>query len=312
MKSKLIAVVGPTASGKTGLGIESAQMVGGEVISVDSRQIYKGMDIGTAKVQGEWKAQNSIRSLFAGGKALIVEGVAHWGIDLVEPDADYSVVDFKKYAERKIKEIVKRKRIPVLVGGTGLWIQALIDNYDLTQTAADHVLRAQLEKRSTANLFTEYKRLDPEGAELIDKDNPRRLVRALEVTKITGKPFFQQQTKGEPKYDVLQIGLQVAREVLNERINTRVDEMIANGLVNEVRMLQQKYGCDIDAMTGIGYRQICAFLIGRASLEEAVEEIKKATRQYAKRQMTWFKRDPRIVWFQTKEATIEQVRSFCF
>lgn len=288
--SKLIAILGPTASGKTGLGIEIAKKIEGEIIGVDSRQVYREMNIGTAKITSS--------------------GIPHWGIDLVDPDEDYSVADFKTYAEKKIDEILKRNHVPILVGGTGLWLSALIDNFDLTQTAGDPVLRAQLELRPLGDLFAEYKRLDPEGSETIDRENKRRVVRALEVCKITGKPFSKQQTKGEPKYDVLQIGLSVDRQELNLRIDQRVDEMIANGLVNEVRALKEKYGCEIDAMTGIGYRQICTFLEGKPSLGDAIQETKKATRQYAKRQMTWFRRDERIKWVSDLETVLEIVASF--
>lgn len=286
MLPKLIAIVGPTASGKTGLGIEIAKKVGGEVISVDSRQVYREMNIGTAKVT-----------------PVLVDNISHWGTDLVDPDENYSAAEFKEYAEQKIEEILKRKHVPILVGGTGFWMSALIDNFDFTQTASDPKLRAELEARSLGDLFAEYKRLDPDGADVIDRENKRRIVRALEVTKVTGKPFFQQQTKSASKYDTLQIGLLVDRAELNKRIEERVDEMIASGLVNEVRALKEKYSCDIDAMTGIGYRQICTFLNGKISLAGAIEEIKKDTRQYAKRQMTWFKRDRRIHWIKDpKEA----------
>ncbi|MBI4713697.1 tRNA (adenosine(37)-N6)-dimethylallyltransferase MiaA [Candidatus Uhrbacteria bacterium] len=297
---KLIAIVGPTASGKTGLGIEIAKKVDGEVVSVDSRQVYRGMDIGTAKVGEVGKDRE--------GKT--IDGIPHWGIDLVNPDEDYSVADFKKYAEQKIEEIIKRKHVPILVGGTGLWVSAIINNFDLAKTPADLKLRAELSARPIEDLFLEYKQLDPEGAEVIDKENKRRVVRALEVTKLTGRPFSQQQTKGEPKYDVHQIGIIVERSILNERINKRVDEMIADGLVDEVRSLSDKYGCEIDSMTGIGYRQICEFLEGKSTLAEAIEKVKKATRQYAKRQMTWFKRDSRIHWMSDQEAAFNFVIGF--
>ncbi len=286
MLSKVIAIVGSTASGKTGLGIEIAKRVGGEVISVDSRQVYRGMDIGTAKLSGQR------------------------GMDLVDPNENYSVAEFKTYAEQKIDEILKRKSVPILVGGTGLWMHTLIDNYDLTQTAADSTLRAELEARPLGDLLAEYKRLDPEGADVIDRENKRRVVRALEVTRLTGRPFSAQQTKGMPKYNVLQIGIAAHRTELNARINQRVDEMIANGLVSEVRALKEKYGCEIDAMSGIGYRQICWFLNGKMTLAEAIEEIKKATRQYAKRQMTWFKRDQRIQWVTKNHEAFQLVDIF--
>lgn len=297
MKPQIVVIVGPTASGKTALGIELARKFNGEVISADSRLVYRGMDIGTAKPNGEWKMQSEKWKLGHGlQKALTVEGIPHWGIDLVNPDEEYSVADFKKYADEKIAEIASRGKLPILVGGTGLWVRAVVDNLNLTETPPNKELRAKLEARRLDDLFAEYKRLDPEGAEVIDRDNKRRLVRALEVTLTTGKPFSAQLERGASKYDVLEIGITVDREELNAHINDRVDEMIANGLVNEVRRLREKYGCETESMTGIGYRQICAFLDGQHPLAEAIEETKKATRAYAKRQMTWFKRDERIRW----------------
>lgn len=323
MKPNVIAIVGPTASGKTGLGIKIAKglprgpegSLRGEVISVDSRQIYRGMDIGTAKPEGEWleaeiEKGGSINQLFRARKTFLVEGVPHWGIDLVDPDAPFSVADFKQYAQEKIEEIVGRGKLPILVGGTGFWLKALLDNLDLTQTPADPRLRAELEVRTLGDLYHEYKQRDPDGAEVIDAQNKRRVLRALEVTLLTGRPFSQQQTAGEPRYQVLQIGLDVSRELLNERIDTRVDHMVARGLVNEVRGLQERYGCEIESMTSIGYRQICRFLSGEQKLSEAIEEIKKDTRHYAKRQMTWFKRDERIVWIKPNESVDELVNTF--
>lgn len=323
MKPNVIAIVGPTASGKTGLGIKIAKglprgpegSLRGEVISVDSRQIYRGMDIGTAKPEGEWleseiEKGGSINQLFGARKTFLVEGVPHWGIDLVDPDAPFSVADFKQYAQEKIEEIVGRGKLPILVGGTGFWLKALLDNLDLTQTPADPRLRAELEARTLGDLYHEYKQRDPDGAEVIDAQNKRRVLRALEVTLLTGRPFSQQQTAGEPRYQVLQMGLEVSRELLNERIDTRVDHMVARGLVNEVRGLQERYGCESESMTSIGYRQICRFLSGEQKLSEAIEEIKKDTRHYAKRQMTWFKRDERIVWIKPNESVDELVNTF--
>jgi tRNA dimethylallyltransferase len=306
--SKLIAIVGCTASGKTALGIEIAKRIGGEVISVDSRMVYRGMNIGTAKpegVIGGVTRPREIDVLFGGGKPLLVEGVPHWGIDLVDPDEEYSVAQFKEYAEKKIAEILARRHVPILVGGTGFWLSAVIDHLDLSSTPSDEKLRAQLEQKSLVDLFHEYKKRDPIGAEIIDRDNKRRVLRALEVSILTGKPFSQLQTRGPSKYDCLQIGIAVDREILNERINDRVDEMIARGLVNEVRSLKEKYGCTIESMTGIGYRQVCEFLEGRSTLIDVIEEIKKATRRYAKRQMTWFKRDERIHWVKNQKEAIE-------
>ena len=315
MKPKVIAIVGPTASGKTGLGIEVAKRWNGEVISIDSRQVYRGMNIGTAKPEGTWveseiEKGGSINQLFGARKTFLVDGVPHWGIDLVNPDEPYSAADFKQYAHQKIEKIVARGHVPILVGGTGFWLKTIIDNLDLTSTPSDPALRAELEAHTLGDLFHEYKQLDPEGAELIDKQNKRRVVRALEVTKLTGKPWSHQQTAGEQLYEVLQIGLSVSREELAERIDMRVEEMVAKGLVDEVRRLKDTYGCEIESMTGIGYRQVCAFLSGEQKLKDAIEEVKKDTRAYAKRQMTWFKRDSRIVWIQPGDSTHQIVEAF--
>ncbi|MBT5808463.1 tRNA (adenosine(37)-N6)-dimethylallyltransferase MiaA [Candidatus Uhrbacteria bacterium] len=315
MKQKIIAIVGPTAAGKTGLGIALAKKYNGEVISVDSRQVYKGMDVGTAKAEGKWveveiEKGGSIDQLFGARKTFLVDDVPHWGIDLVSPDKDYSAAQFKEYAEQKIKEIAERGRVPILVGGTGMWLKALVDNLDLASTPSDKGMRAELEARRLGDLFHEYKELDPVGAETIDKNNKRRVMRALEVTKLTGKPFSELRTAGESKYDVLQLGLSLDREALYERINDRVDVMIGLGLVDEVRALKEKYGCGIDAMTGIGYRQVCEFLDGKESLRFAIIETKKASRHYAKRQMTWFRRDERVLWITSGEEVNVAVDNF--
>lgn len=240
----------------------------------------------------------------------MVDGVPHWGIDVADPDEDFNVSQFKAYAEARIAEIVKRGHLPIVVGGTGLWVDALVDNLSIPEVPPDPAIRAELEPRSLDDLFAEYKRLDPLGAEQIDRHNKRRLVRALEVCRVTGKPFSAMQVKGELKYDVLKIGLDVERDELNRRIDDRVDEMIAKGLVNEVRGLMPAssppakgesegvptLGALPVAMTGIGYRQIAFFLNGKANLAAAIEDIKRDTRAYAKRQLTWFKRDARIHW----------------
>ncbi len=315
MKPKVIAIVGPTASGKSSLGILVAKEFNGEIISVDSRQVYKGMDVGTAKedfdrIEDEIEKGGSVEQLFGSRRHFISEGVEHSGIDLINPDQNYSAAEFKEYAENKINEIIKRGKVPVLVGGTGFWLKAILENFDLANTPADSNLRAELESQKLGDLYHEYKQLDPVGADLIEKKNKRKLVRALEVTKLTGKPFSDQQTKGESKYDVLQIGIRVDREKLYDRINDRVDEMIAKGLVDEVRGLKEKYGCEVESMTGIGYRQICEFLNGEESLKDAIETIKRDTRHYAKRQMTWFKRDDSIKWIEDSSEVFDLVQKF--
>ncbi|MBU0531422.1 MAG: tRNA (adenosine(37)-N6)-dimethylallyltransferase MiaA [Candidatus Uhrbacteria bacterium] len=280
MKPKIVVILGPTASGKTSMGVTLAKEFNGEIISVDSRQIYKGMDIGTAKEQ---------------------TSVPQWGIDLVNPNQEMTAAEFKQYADDKIEDILLRDKLPILVGGTGFWAQAIIDNLDIPAVEPDFTFRKVLEQKSLDELFEMYQEKDPAGAEVIDRFNQVRLIRALEVCMKSGKPFSEQQKKGEPRYEVLQIGIEVDREVLYDRINNRVDQMIDEGLVEEVRALEEKYGSVPVAMSGIGYRQICKYLqtVGthnHVSLQQAIEQIKKDTRNYAKRQMSWFSRDQRIKW----------------
>jgi tRNA dimethylallyltransferase len=286
MGIKIIAIVGPTASGKTALGSELAKQFNGAIISVDSRQVYRGMDIGTAKAIGDF------------------------GTDLVNPDEEYCVAQFKEYAQKKIDEIIASGKLPILVGGTGFWLKALIDDLDLCKIGSDSKLRVGLEARELSDLFEEFSRLDPEGAQKIDRANKRRVVRALEVTKLSGCPWSKRLSSGEKKYDALQIGLKVDRKILNARINARVDEMIASGLVNEVRGLYEKFGCEIPSMSGIGYRQLCGYFKGLITLEQAIDETKKATRLYAKKQMTWFGKDKRIKWIENVQEAGGLVRIF--
>lgn len=311
---KIIVIVGQTASGKSALGIEIAKAVGGEVLSVDSRTVYKGMNIGTAKPEPDKVTEpvisNDIRSLFAGGKPVMVEGVPHWGFDLVEPNEDYSVSEFKQYADERMADMLRRGVVPVLVGGTGLWVRAVVDNLRLAETPPDPVLRTELEARSLEDLFAQYKRLDPDGAEVIDRDNKRRVVRALEVTLKTGTPFSAQLIPQEPLYTPLILGVQRSQEELARRIDERVDVMIAKGLFQEVRALRERYGINATAMTAIGYQEITRFMDGQWSAEEAVEQIKRHTKQYAKRQMTWWRKDTRVVWIEETDEAVSRAKTF--
>lgn len=296
MLPKVVAIVGPTASGKSSLAIELAKQFDGEVICVDSRTVYRGMNIGTAKPIGEKQMFGTWK---IGDAPTLVDGIPHWGLDLVEPDQDYSINDFKMYAEGKIREIVERGKLPILVGGTALWMLAITDNWSMPEVAPDPKLREELEERSAEELFTQFKALDPAGAEEIDRFNKRRLIRALEVCLKSGKPFSAMKSIGPAKFDVLKLGMDVDREALRERIDARVDAMIAGGLVDEVRKLKDQFGCDVPAMSGIGYRQVCFFLDGKANLAAAIDDIKSDTWLFAKRQMTWFKRDEAIHWIKT-------------
>lgn len=286
---KILVIVGPTASGKTQLGIDLAHRFNGEVICVDSRTVYRGMDIGTAK--------SGVGGLGLEVGMRMAEAIPHWGIDLVEPDEEYSVAEFKVYAEKKIEEIAARGKLPILVGGTALWVDAIVDNLDLPSVPPNPTLRAELEALSLEDLQKKLLDLDPDGGSVVDMKNKRRLIRALEVLEATGKSTQVMRQKGEPKYDVLKLGLDVPREELEYRINTRVDEMFKSGLLEEVLELKKRFG-NAPAMSGIGYR------------DTDVETIKKETRQLAKRQLTWFKRDPRIYWVKSAAVSVEIVHVF--
>lgn len=308
----LIAIVGPTASGKTEVGIRLAQTFDGEVVCVDSRTVYRGMDIGTAKVEGEkgekWdRVTWDIGRLFEQAPTL-VEGISHWGIDLVEPGEDFSVANFVAYAQKKIDDIVSRGKLPILVGGTGLYFRALLDGLTLTDVEPDEALRAELEAKSTEELVEMLGELDPDATANIDINNRRRLVRAIEIVRTTGQSLAEQQKRVETPYNVLWLGMEVDREVLFERINDRVDVMIAKGLIDEARGLCETYGAESQPMTGIGYRQLAAFFASKMPLRDAVERMKSDTRHYAKRQLTWFKTDKRIMWVKSAAEAVAAAR----
>jgi tRNA dimethylallyltransferase len=301
---KIIAIVGPTASGKSSLAMELAVRLsndggagdnaGVEIVSADSRQIYRGMDIGTAKP--------SLAERTA---------VAHHLIDIRNPDEDYSVADYKSDAVAAINNILARGKTPLLVGGTGLYVQAVVENLDMPKIKSDPALRGQIEKeiaeKGLPAVFQKLLALDPDAEYVVDGKNPRRVVRALEVAFTTGKPFTAQRLKQPPLFDSFTIGLNPPQEILYERIDTRVDAMIEKGLVDEVRTLIKKYGEAQIAFDTIGYREIIDHLNGHGTLEEAVQNIKMNTRHYAKRQMTWFKKDMNVKWIAETVQTTEAI-----
>lgn len=320
---KIITVVGPTASGKSACGIEIAKRFGGEVLCVDSRTVYRGMDIGTAKVVGDRGAgaggrERSIHELFSGGKGVYVEGVSHWGIDLVDPDEPYSISQFQSYARRVIQDILDRGHVPVLVGGTGLWMDAVVDNLSFPDVPPHPEVRQALEKLPLEDLQAEYRALDPVGAETIDLQNARRLIRAIEVCRVTGRPFSELRKKGPKWCEALWLGMDVPKEELDARIALRVDHMIVDGLLDEVRVLKEMYGWELPSMSGIGYRELVEYFLGVVSpvtgeklkLIEAIETIKTNTRQFAKRQLTWFKRREEIVWVTSVNDAVEETEKF--
>lgn len=313
MLPKIVCIVGPTASGKTAVGIAIAKLFDGEVIAADSRTVYRGMDIGTAKPEGERMraagSTMSLTSLFA-PPCFDVEGVPHWGFDLVDPDGSFTAVDFQKFADERIADILSRGKLPVIVGGTGLYIRALIDRPTFTNVPPNPEMRAVLEKMTTQELLDEIAERDPDAIAHLDEDNRVRLVRALEILRTSGKPLSMEQQKEPAKYDALQIGMDVEREALYARIDQRVDEMVGRGLVDEVRRLKDQYGCETNAMSGIGYRQTCDFFAGKVKLRDAVLRIKYDTHHYAKRQITWFARDERVKWVDNEKDALKLVESF--
>ncbi len=286
-KKPLLAIVGPTATGKTAVGVQLALKLKGEVVSADSMLVYQGMDIGTAKPTKDE-----------------MQGVPHHMIDIVKPDEDYSVARYQKEAEQVIASLHQKNKLPILVGGTGLYIRAVIDEYDFAAPGEDGELRKTLYQQAQLKgnewLHSKLAEVDPPAAEKIHPNNVRRVIRALEVYKLTGRRISSMQRasyRTNAKYQLAIFGLTMQRNLLYRRIEQRVDQMIAAGLVEEVKSLLDKgIKRSMTAMQGLGYKEIAAYLAGEISLEEAIELIKRDTRRFAKRQITWFKRDPRIHW----------------
>lgn len=301
---QLIVVLGPTASGKTSWGLELAKKYDGEIISADSRQIYQKMTIGTAKVRGEWRWNGLRRTYF-------VEDIPHHLIDFLNPGKSFSAAEFRDKALKYAKMAQKSGRLPFVLGGTGLYISSLVDNFVIPRVAANSKLRQGLEEKTNEELVQVLEKLDPEGAMVIDRKNKRRLIRALEVCILSGEPFSGQKKKGVQLFDILQIGIATPQPVLYERIEKRVDEMMSSGLVTEIEnLVKQSYGWNLPSMNGIGYRQFKDYFEGKTSLEETIELLKRDTKHYARRQMTWFRRDSRIKWCATLDEADTLIADF--
>jgi tRNA dimethylallyltransferase len=291
--NRVIVIVGPTASGKTNLSIELAKRLNGEIISADSMQIYKHMDIGTAKPTIDE-----------------MQGIKHYLIDEVLPNEEFNVVKFKELAEKYIEEILAKGKLPIIAGGTGLYISSLVDNINFSESQCDWELREELKKEvdefGAEYLHNKLKQVDEEAANNIHPNNIKRVIRALEVYYQTQKPisYHNEMSRRVPsKYKFMLIGLTMDRQYLYERINKRVDIMLKNGLVQEVKYLVENgFSESITAIQGIGYKEILAYLVGKYSLEEAVEIIKRDSRRYAKRQLTWFRRIKEIKWFNIDDC----------
>lgn len=301
---KLLVILGPTASGKTNWSLRLAEKIDSEIISADSRQIYKQMDIGTAKEPGEWKRSGL-------QKAYFISEVPHYLVDFLNPGKRFSVAEFRDKSVKHAKQITNRNKVPMVVGGTGLYVSALVDNMEIPRVAPNKKLRTSLEEKSNSELLTLLEQMDPAIIEKIDKKNKRRIIRALEVCIFTGEPFSEQQGKGEQLFDILQIGIDTPREVLYDRINVRVDEMMKRGLLKEVEMLlKRNYSWELPSMSGIGYRQFRDYFEKKCTLDQAIERLKVDSRRYARRQLTWFKRDDRIKWASKYEEAEKMVSDF--
>jgi len=297
----LVAIVGPTGIGKSRLALHLARKFGGEIISADSRQVYRHMDIGTAKPDPQEQAQ-----------------VRHHLIDIVNPDEDFSLAQYQKLAFSAIRDIQRRAKLPILVGGSGLYVRAVLEGWQLPKAKPDPELRRQLEKRAAdgdgESLYQELIKIDPAAARKIDPRNVRRVIRALEVHYQTSQTFSRLQGKKALPYRTLIIGLTAERKELYRRIDRRVDEMVKRGLVTEVeKLVNMGYDFNLPAMSSIGYKQIAVFLKGEISLEMAVQQIKYETHRFVRHQYAWFRlSDERIHWFdmaQIQEAEIETLVS---
>ncbi|MBD3207915.1 MAG: tRNA (adenosine(37)-N6)-dimethylallyltransferase MiaA [Candidatus Nealsonbacteria bacterium] len=293
----LIVVLGPTASGKTGTAIKLAKEFDGEIVSADSRQVYKEMDIGTAKPTKKEKKE-----------------VPHHLVDFISLKKEFNVATYKEMAVKAIKDILDRNKTPFLVGGTGLYIKAVIDNFLFPDVKAQKQLREKLKKKTKNELFETYKELDPKGAKEIQKENKRRLIRAIEVSQKKGGSFWSQRKRGDPLFDSLQIGLKRPRKELRERIDQRTEKMFEKGLEKEVKGIYKKYGSS-PLLETIGYQEWMPYLEKNKKIrtEDRIKikaGIKLHTLQFTKRQMTWFKKDKRIYWVEKYKEAEKLVKEF--
>ncbi|MBI4318628.1 MAG: tRNA (adenosine(37)-N6)-dimethylallyltransferase MiaA [Chloroflexi bacterium] len=298
LKGPLIAIVGPTAVGKSELALQLAIDLGGEIVSADSRQVYRYMDIGTAKPTPEEQRL-----------------VPHHLIDVVDPDEEYTLANFQEDAYSAIDQILASRRLSFLVGGTGLYVRAVLEGLDIPRIEPDAEFRRRLERlaaeQGADHLHRELVSVDPIAAAKIDPRNVRRVIRALEVFHFTGRPISELQGSHPPPYDLLIMGLTCARQELYRRIDDRVDWQVAHGLVEETqRLVAMGYGYGLPSMSGLGYRQIGMYLRGEITLPQAIELIKFETHRFARQQFNWFRLgDPKIRWLQRGSDTLDRARS---
>ena len=290
--NKLVVILGPTASGKTGLSIRLAKKFNGEVVSADSRQIYKGMDIGSGKVTK---------------KEMV--GVPHYLLSIANPKRKFSVAQYKKLTLKAIQNIQKRNKTPFLVGGTGFYIQSIVDGIVIPEVKPDWKLRSKLEKLTVENLFERLKKLDPARAQSIDKQNPRRLIRALEIVIKTKKPVPALKEKSE--FDILQIGVKKTPNELKTAIYKRLMKRLENNaMIKEVKKLRKSLSWKRLEEFGLEYRSVAQYLQNKITYQEMVDNIQKESEQYVKRQMTWFKRDERVIWINNDKKAVKAITNF--
>ncbi|MBE2220160.1 MAG: tRNA (adenosine(37)-N6)-dimethylallyltransferase MiaA [Anaerolineae bacterium] len=299
---KLLVIVGPTAVGKTALSLQIAERFNGEIVSADSRLFYRGMDIGTAKPSAAEQAQ-----------------MPHHLIDICNPDETLTLGEYQRLAYQMIDAVLANGRLPILVGGTGQYVKAVVEGWGIPEIPPHPALRHALEALGGIELARWLQLLDAKAAAKIDPRNVRRVIRALEVTLVSGRPISDLQRKTPPPYDIHMLGLIRDRDTLYQRIDQRIDQMIAAGLLAELEALREAgYGRSLPAMSGLGYQQLWAYLKGEMTLEEAVERIKFETHRFARQQNTWFRQDdPRIVWFEVGEdgvetAVLDQIQSWLY
>jgi len=297
MKPRVYVIGGPTASGKSNLAVELAKRINGEIISADSMQIYKDMDIGTAKINAEE-----------------MQGIQHYMIDFLSPEERYSVSNFKKDAEKAIEEILDKGKTPIIVGGTGLYIDSLIYGIEFQEEEIDTEYRQELnqiaEKQGLEDLYNQALKIDPEAMQKISPNDKKRIMRVLEIYHKTGKTKTEtekESRKNEVKYNYKVYAINMDREKLYKRIEERVDKMIEQGLVEEVQGILNKYSNFPTAMQGLGYKEVVEYLENKTSKEEMIEKIKKETRHYAKRQLTWFRKNKETIWLNGEEETSKNI-----
>lgn len=294
--NKIIVILGPTSSGKSDVAIALAKKFNGEIISADSRQIYRGMDVGTGKIT---KFEQKLAK--------------HYGIDIVSPKTEYSSAKFKKYADKIIKNILERGKLPIICGGTGFWIKAIVDNVIYPEVAPDWELRNKLRNYSVERLFKTLQKLDPIRAKNIDAKNPARLIRAIEICKSIGKVPDTRYKIQDTRYKFIQIGIKIPKEKLDERIKLRLRKRFSAGMISEVKNLhfEKKISWKRLESFGLGYKLIPQYLKKEITAkEELFEKIYQGEKDYAKRQMTWFAKDKRIVWLPKYKDIEKEVRNF--